>query len=412
MSISNPELTIDDELQHEHSDEPTLDAESAGGAEATARAEPAVTPVERERKQALDNLPRDRDPRHGYIELGSEDEPGANAETNRGNQAPASADPAVTSGEHGCRQTIDGATGADERRLAPGKSRTVSQRKLNANRKNAKKSTGPRTARGKAYSRKNAIKHGLFTRNMFEILMLGESQAEYDLLLDDLHKEYEPIGRAKELEVERIADCWWRLQRARRYEESVIRNSCIRGAKELAQFERDCKARDQEREATIRGLENMVAELSVAREVPPDLKQRFFALTSLNEQHWQRFDEMGEEWLKAKASRDPELAGILPTREGSPGRASRTLQAAIDWYEVQSQSATPIGMKMAFGHYVIPDRDDLDKLLRYETTIERSLDRALNRLERLQKMRPRKRRDSKAAAEGAETTADASSPES
>jgi len=285
-------------------------------------------------------------------------------------------------------------------------------RRYFANRENAKKSTGPRTARGKAYSRKNAIKHGLFTRNMFEILMLGESQAEYDLLLDDLHKEYEPIGRAKELEVERIADCWWRLQRARRYEESVIRNSYIRGAKELEQFERDCKARDQEREATIRGLENMVAELSVAREVPPDLKQRFFALTSLNEQHWQRFDEMGEEWLKAKASRDPELAGILPTREGSPGRASRTLQAAIDWYEVQSQSATPIGMKMAFGHYVIPDRDDLDKLLRYETTIERSLDRALNRLERLQKMRPRKRRDSKAAAEGAETTADASCPES
>ena len=412
MSISNPELTIDDELQHEHSDEPTLDAESAGGAEATARAEPAVTPVERERKQALDNLPRDRDPRHGYIELGSEDEPGANAETNRGNQAPASADPAVTSGEHGCRQTIDGATGADERRLAPGKSRTVSQRKLNANRKNAKKSTGPRTARGKAYSRKNAIKHGLFTRDFCEFILLGEVQAEYDLLLDDLHKEYEPIGRAEELEVEHIAVCWWRRQRAWRYENSATKNSHMRAAKELERLENDCKARDRERKAIILGLEKMLDELSDAREVPPDLKQRFFALTSRNEQDWQRFDEMGEEWLKAKASRDPELAGILPTREGSPGRASRTLQAAIEWYELLSQSATPIAMKMAFGHYVIPDRDDLDKFLRYETTIERSLDRALNRLERLQKMRPRKRRDSKAAAEGAETTADASCPES
>jgi hypothetical protein len=38
---------------------------------------------------------------------------------------------------------------------------TISEARLRANRENAKKSTGPKTARGKAYSRRNALKHGM-----------------------------------------------------------------------------------------------------------------------------------------------------------------------------------------------------------------------------------------------------------
>ena len=40
----------------------------------------------------------------------------------------------------------------------------VSQRKLLANRRNARKSTGPRTANGKAASAANAVSHGIFAR--------------------------------------------------------------------------------------------------------------------------------------------------------------------------------------------------------------------------------------------------------
>lgn len=40
---------------------------------------------------------------------------------------------------------------------------TISERKLQANRANAKKSTGPRTERGKSWSRRNAVKRGLLS---------------------------------------------------------------------------------------------------------------------------------------------------------------------------------------------------------------------------------------------------------
>jgi hypothetical protein len=42
-------------------------------------------------------------------------------------------------------------------------------------------------------------------------------------------------------------------------------------------------------------------------------------------------------------------------------------------------------MRIVYGQHLIPNRDALENIVRYETTIERSLDRALNRLERLQR---------------------------
>jgi len=97
MAISNSELTIDDEAHHDHSGEPNQDAE-ATGAEAAAKAEPAAVSGEREDTQALDDLPRDRDPRWGYINLGPDGKPVANDEATSGTEAPAKAGPTAVSG--------------------------------------------------------------------------------------------------------------------------------------------------------------------------------------------------------------------------------------------------------------------------------------------------------------------------
>ncbi len=67
----------------------------------------------------------------------------------------------------------------DERRPVTDRLAIPSEKRLKANRENARKSTGPRTQRGKAYSRRNAIKHGLFARPAIDFLLQNERWSEY-----------------------------------------------------------------------------------------------------------------------------------------------------------------------------------------------------------------------------------------
>ena len=53
----------------------------------------------------------------------------------------------------------------------------ASQAQINANRQNSGKSTGPKTAKGKAKVARNAIKHGLCS---MEAVIHGEEKEEYE----------------------------------------------------------------------------------------------------------------------------------------------------------------------------------------------------------------------------------------
>src|SRR6266702_1232117 len=119
------------------------------------------------------------------------------------------------------KDSVQGAGGAQVPK--PNQLATVSKRKLQANRENAKKSTGPKTRKGKEYSRRNALKHGLFAMNSMDFDVLQEDPEQYQELLEGLREQYQPSGQAEELEVERVALCWWRLKRVWSYENVVNR---------------------------------------------------------------------------------------------------------------------------------------------------------------------------------------------
>jgi len=90
----------------------------------------------------------------------------------------------------------------------------VSVRKRAANRRNAKKSTGPRTAEGKARSSQNAVKLGLFSRQVVpSARLLDEDSAELETLLDAMRRRYSAEGAEEEVMVDRMASLWWRLWR-------------------------------------------------------------------------------------------------------------------------------------------------------------------------------------------------------
>src|SRR5882724_221017 len=87
----------------------------------------------------------------------------------------------------------------------------VSKRKTDSNRRNAQKSTGPKTPAGKAISRTNAFKHGLAASH--PVLIELEDHAEFNQHLDALTEEFQPVGIMEQMLVAQIADAYWRRQR-------------------------------------------------------------------------------------------------------------------------------------------------------------------------------------------------------
>ena len=94
-------------------------------------------------------------------------------------------------------------------------------RKLAANRANARKSTGPRTAVGKTRSGKNAVKHGLLSRH---ILVPGEDAAVLKRFRADLMARLEPWGDLERLLADRVVVAVWRLRRAGRHEGQILQH--------------------------------------------------------------------------------------------------------------------------------------------------------------------------------------------
>ena len=105
---------------------------------------------------------------------------------------------------------------------------TVSARKLEANRQNAQKSTGPRTEEGKAKSAQNAYKHGFFTSGLFTAPQAEADREPYKQLLGGLYEHYKPVGDWETLWVEKIAREFLRLARVMRFEEQVILEQWIK----------------------------------------------------------------------------------------------------------------------------------------------------------------------------------------
>ncbi|MBZ5671632.1 MAG: hypothetical protein LAO04_18130 [Acidobacteriia bacterium] len=97
--------------------------------------------------------------------------------------------------------------------------RKTTSRMAEANRANAKASTGPRTAEGIADSSRNTVKHGILAEKLPPGLMeLNEDSSEFASLRDGLQGAFGPQGEFERLLVADMASIRWRLMRIRRAE--------------------------------------------------------------------------------------------------------------------------------------------------------------------------------------------------
>jgi hypothetical protein len=109
----------------------------------------------------------------------------------------------------------------------------TSEAQIVANRRNAEKSTGPRTEEGKAKVTRNALRHGLRAE---KVMTYDEKNTDFEAFLDEQRAAFDPADGIEEQLVERIAFCAWRLRRIYRAEADLIdgcRDSDYRGLEEL-----------------------------------------------------------------------------------------------------------------------------------------------------------------------------------
>ena len=94
-----------------------------------------------------------------------------------------------------------------------------SKQRLEANRANAKRSTGPSTESGRVRSKMNALKHGLSAK---AIVIEGEDPGQFEALRAGLERDFEaPTVIEREL-VEDLSVLLWRQRRVPRFEAAII----------------------------------------------------------------------------------------------------------------------------------------------------------------------------------------------
>lgn len=279
----------------------------------------------------------------------------------------------------------------------------TSAKQLAANRRNAKKSTGPRTVQGRAVSKMNALKHGILSK---EVLVGGENGCESAREFTALHRRFvedlQPDGPIEEMLVDQIVTAHWRLRRALRAEAGETALSVDRGHWKRTEGKHpahqwmewrilgDPVPRMEKSSTGCGVLEDWLSEVRAAVEREGELSepivQGLVAQFGGTPNHLTtKLDELRQrlvsnpDGLDSADLRSRSLAEALACldRELQELRILKTMHFRQEDMEEDARMAAA----------ALPSADVLEKIQRYETKLNRQIFRALAQLERLQRQR-------------------------
>lgn len=279
----------------------------------------------------------------------------------------------------------------------------MSPKQLEANRQNALRSTGPRTATGKAWSRMNALKHGLLSRQIVvRSRQCPENTKEFRELHQRLSEQLEPVGAMEELLVEQIVTSYWRLKRALVAESGEITLVKNRDHDEQAK-PKDIKllwmtlqmSNDPFTEMTgsVAGITMLLAWLK-------DLRSQAAASGDVTEADVRKFLitkealpnrlSLGLDRLRTELRETPEGLSEEALRNRNRERIAQRIDLEVLRLENLKQDrldrdAAERNARQSAA--MLPATPVLDRILRYETKLERQMQRAMFQLERLQRLR-------------------------
>ncbi len=122
----------------------------------------------------------------------------------------------------------------------------TSFRQIEANRRNARLSTGPVTEEGKKRSRRNAVRHGLTAETVIDALEDAEDYAAFEMAVT---ADYDAQSAVERELVLRLASLLWRLRRATIIEAGLFKVQ----ARQLLQF-RQRRDAHRKRQKIIEGM--------------------------------------------------------------------------------------------------------------------------------------------------------------
>ena len=275
----------------------------------------------------------------------------------------------------------------------------LSLQKISANRKNAQLSTGPKTEVGKTKSALNAVKHGIFTKKYLKNISDEESR-DYETLRLGVFESLKPKDQMQAILCDKIAIDVWRLRKVLAFEQ---------GAMQLETLNLDASGSPvnfSDRKAIIYNMENNKSESE-------DLNQLKKWLTTKGVSNFSDLSDKAcwflEEIVQNLQQRFPEnyrhmdiellenckhLSEFCTWNELDLNRLKADLLESIE-DKLRSVSNMPnyyendireFDHKRSIYESVaqLPSAENTNKVIRYETHLQRSIERNLRLLRSLQ----------------------------
>lgn len=279
--------------------------------------------------------------------------------------------------------------------------RRTSVRQIEANRRNALRSTGPTTPEGKLTSKFNATKHGL---RASEIVISGqEDPLEFEALLQELSGDWTPEGRTENSLVTEVAIAQWRLRRAHRAELGEIRKRILdatasdpaevitdpSGSIPLPQLlKMSAKGIGHLKSEVEQAMGELESEGTVSRETC-DTLDRVFG-NGKQEPAWMLrvwfLDEMPDS-LRRLIEDTPLPEGVKPDKKAAAREHLEMIWKDLERLRRKVRQREKLASEIKLQRLSVPGGPELERLQRYESGIKRDMYRAIDQLERLQRRR-------------------------
>jgi hypothetical protein len=242
----------------------------------------------------------------------------------------------------------------------------VTPKTIAANRQNAQKSTGPRSEEGKANSRLNAVKHGVFASSVPIPFCDGPGCEErFSSSITELALELKPMTPLEWYCVRKIGEYRWKADRVTRAEAASIRSAVA-----------SCEAG------------SLMPAISRVRKCLSEDTAAITVLTKAKEE----LQRKG----KLKKKTQNEVAPLMANQSGTDSNFDidsdfpRRLDSKISELQMRIYAGSTEAQEMPLAHVVkvmLPAGEDLDRIVRYDSYTQSKIAFALRMLWELQQRR-------------------------